>query len=518
MDIFLAQESQQVLKDDLEHLPEYEDNKVRVRNYQLQLPIALTKLISYINSLYNTDADNKDQIVEFYKNIYIENDNLITSLKVLREYRIPTDLLLDHKVPKHLMTLIQMPNPTPVTNQVFLIFTEFFFCDDRLSNELFELKFPDFVMSCIKSENTHISTYRYLAASINEITISNDDFLQTVVEEDLIELFSNWKYLISEQISKQDPEKVKEFNIAVDQEPFMAVFEPGFLNDVDMVAMNIATSGIITNLFKRREALAYDDNLIPTLRGYLQVPIPRVITNILRAIRYNVSISPDRRCHYFTQHYDNEIIDFIINQKEYSNFDINIEAFLAICKLCEGDSALCEKYFTEDYFSAIPPLLTGSNRDIDVFLYNLSIIIKESDIVIQNFITSKLFETVLQLFSQEAFVIRVDSLMILTSILMSSQNEIIIETMLQTKMLDAFEIMFDVDDSSACEYFLLAIKNLLRCAQRYNKSEWINLVDERKFIRELVHEFTDNEDSRISDLAFELQDLFEEIYGEVDSD
>ena len=253
-----------------------------------------------------------------------------------------------------------------------------------------------------------------------------------IVDNDLVSKIFEWKGILENALKNQteEPHEPEE-----NQNAYETRAQP-LIDENDIIWFNISFTNIISALFRITEAISYASDLIPKLRDFLTIPNPIIICNIFRAIRYSIKISPAQRDHFYTYNYDRDIIDFIKNPKDFSNFDVDIEAFMALCFLCQNDDAACERYLTVDFFTSLVRLTNNNPRDLDPFLFNLSMLVIENDSVISNFVFSQLFESVCNLFQSEAFVVRIDSLMVLTAILKKSQDFDILNTILHSNILD----------------------------------------------------------------------------------
>ena len=124
---------------------------------------------------------------------------------------------------------------------------------------------------------------------------------------------------------------------------------------------------------------------------------------------------------------------------------------------------------------------------------------------------SILFDSVASMFSQDNFIVRIQSLMVLTSILKVSEDEEILKIVVETGVFDAYEIMECVDDISTQLEFLYSMQHFIEYSKAHNKQDWIQIILDREFFSDILNEYIDSEYSKVADNAQILLDEINEL-------
>ena len=503
------------------------------------LPYHLSTLMSVINFYEEGNhADDEETEIENFKTI-------LYKLKIIKKYfkkfypLIKWDLLISSELHKHLIFLLTIEIPQGLIHIISKILIIYYLPSENGRELLKETDFYDFFIAQISDDMfpPYVPIFLY---GIYQMLQYNSDFVPKFIELGAHNYVKTQIKKVVDSFEQQNrqfnSEKEELERLAAEAEARGETVEPikqtldrktlktnerlldlQILTQTDMQATITSAAQIIDYMFYSFKQGDFDYDItdsFPFVRELFELENEFVTSMLFHSIEVLLFRYRDFYPKYSEIGFDSLALSYL-RKPEKLPIRLFKNAFLFLCCLCHQSPYACEQYLNQSLYESLihnfdttpqeSPEYNTTPNDLDVILYNLEILIQQSPHATATFVHSGLFDVVASMFQQPQFFIRIQSLMVLTSIIKISEDESILTTVLDTGVLDAYEIMLDIDDTPTQLEFLYAFKHLWAYSQAHNKENWMDLITQKTYLADVLDEMIESENSEVSELANELK-------------
>lgn len=477
----------------------------RLARLKIQLPLVLAELNQFVtDEEYSGVPEEPEKRAEVRINFIYKNINNI--LEYMKNYseNIDFKLLADFKVHELLLHVLANDATPMLYYKILLVFS--YYWDNIEGREILaNSEFVDFFVAQI-GEEVLPADVPLILCGIQNLMPSVPAIKAKFLEVDAHEYVSNMvKIAVKEndKILNREEDGEEENDEIIDNPLLIPVFSSDDYDETLIEAANLMDYIMCT--FKQED---FDiSKIFPFVKELFETTNPYAIIRLFHGLRiliFRYRILYPKMNEFA---FDFESLGILTNRKMPSD-DLFMEAFLFICALCYDCPFACSQYINGAFFDKITRNFQETSKTLELSLFNLNVLVQQTPDVTKQFVQSTLFDVVAELFQHNFFPNRLNALMVLINILRISDDEEVINTVLGTGVVDAFEIMRDVDEVQPQMEFINCLKHLIDFSQKNERREIIDLILEREWIGEILQEYTESEYDAVSESA---QLLYDEI-------